>query len=77
MLDVLARQNQVLKNLTSNADTVIGDLADNKKDVGRFVKETEDVDHAVRLLWTAFYVADLESFEARLAPALSDLAAAS
>ena len=43
MLDVLGRQNQVLKNLTSNADVVIGDLADNKKDVGRFVKETEDV----------------------------------
>ena len=43
VLDVLGRQNQVLKNLTSNADVVIGDLADNKKDVGRFVKETEDV----------------------------------
>ena len=43
VLNVLARQNQVLKDLTTNADTVIGDLADNKKDVGRFVKETEDV----------------------------------
>jgi virulence factor Mce-like protein len=43
VLDVLAKQNQVLKHLTSNADVVIGDLADNKKDVGRFVKETEDV----------------------------------
>ncbi len=43
VLKVLARQNQVLTSLTSNADTVIGDLADNHDDVGRFVKETEDV----------------------------------
>jgi virulence factor Mce-like protein len=43
VLNVLAHQNQVLKNLTSNADVVIGDLASNKKDVGRFVKEAADV----------------------------------
>src|SRR6185295_9775175 len=43
VLNVLAHQNQVLKNLTSNADIVIGDLASNKKDVGRFVKEAADV----------------------------------
>jgi virulence factor Mce-like protein len=43
VLEVLGKQNQVLKDLTTNADPVIGDLADNKKDVGRFVKETEDV----------------------------------
>jgi virulence factor Mce-like protein len=43
VLNILAHQNQVLKNLTSNADTVIGDLANNHKDVGRFVKEAENV----------------------------------
>ena len=42
VLKILARQNQVLKDLTTNADTVIGDLADNRRNVGRFVKETED-----------------------------------
>ena len=35
-----ADQNQVLGNLTRDADAVIGDLADNRKDVGRFVTET-------------------------------------
>jgi virulence factor Mce-like protein len=43
VLKILARQNQVLKDLSTNADTVIGDLADNRRNVGRFVKETEDV----------------------------------
>ncbi len=42
VLKILARQNQVLKDLTTNADTVIGDLASNHRNVGRFVKETED-----------------------------------
>jgi virulence factor Mce-like protein len=40
VLAILADQNQVLANLTRNADTVLGDLADNRKDVGRFVTET-------------------------------------
>ena len=43
VLEVLGRQNQVLKDLTTNADTVIGDLAGNHRNVGRFVKEAEDV----------------------------------
>ena len=42
VLKILARQNQVLKDLTTNADTVVGDLASNHRNVGRFVKETED-----------------------------------
>ena len=37
VLKILARQNQVLKDLTSNADTVVGDLASNHRNVGRFV----------------------------------------
>ena len=40
VLAILAEQNQVLGNLTRDADAVIGDLADNRKDVGRFVTET-------------------------------------
>jgi virulence factor Mce-like protein len=37
VLAILARQNHTLADLTTNADTVIGDLAANRKDVGRFV----------------------------------------
>jgi ABC-type transporter Mla subunit MlaD len=40
VLAILAKQNQTLAQLTENADTVIGDLAANRKDVGRFVVET-------------------------------------
>jgi virulence factor Mce-like protein len=40
VLAILAEQNQVLAHLTSDADAVIGDLAANRKDVGRFVTET-------------------------------------
>jgi ABC-type transporter Mla subunit MlaD len=40
VLAVLAKQNQVLADLTTDADAVIGDLADNRRDVGRFVTET-------------------------------------
>ena len=40
VLAILAEQNQLLADLTRDADAVIGDLADNRKDVGRFVTET-------------------------------------
>jgi virulence factor Mce-like protein len=42
VLSILGRQNNVLRDLTQDADTVVGDLAGNRKDVGRWVKETED-----------------------------------
>jgi len=42
VLKVLARQNNVLKDLATDADLVIGDLARNRRNVGRFVKESED-----------------------------------
>jgi ABC-type transporter Mla subunit MlaD len=42
VLKILAHQSEVLKALTTNADTVIGDLAGNHRNVGRFVKEAED-----------------------------------
>ena len=77
VLDVLARQNQVLKNLTSNADVVIGDLADNKKDVGRFVKETEDVatTSAERRRDIAAGLQRLPSFLRELRPTMAELGA--
>jgi ABC-type transporter Mla subunit MlaD len=40
VLAILADQNTTLATLTHNADTVIGDLAKNRRNVGRFVTET-------------------------------------
>ena len=37
MLAILAQQNQVIRDLTTNADTVITALANNRADVGRWV----------------------------------------
>ena len=37
VLAILGRQRQVIANLTRDADTVVGDLAGNRRDVGRFV----------------------------------------
>jgi ABC-type transporter Mla subunit MlaD len=42
VLAKLASQNQTLKQLITDADTTIGDLADNKTDVGRWVVETKE-----------------------------------
>ena len=42
VLAKLASQNQTLKQLVTDADTTLGDLADNKKDVGRWVVETKE-----------------------------------
>jgi virulence factor Mce-like protein len=39
VLRLLGEQNQVLADLAVNADRVVGDLAANRKDVGRFVTE--------------------------------------
>ncbi len=48
VLALLAKQNQTLADLTVNADTVLGDLAANKKDVGRWVEEARDTAVASR-----------------------------
>jgi virulence factor Mce-like protein len=40
VLAILATQNQVLADLARDADTVIGDLSENRGDVGRWVTET-------------------------------------
>ncbi len=46
VLAILADQNKTLANLTSDADAVIGDLAANRKNVGRFVTETHQTARA-------------------------------
>jgi ABC-type transporter Mla subunit MlaD len=45
-LKLLGEQNQLLADLTVNADTVVGDLAANRKDVGRFVTKANDTAQA-------------------------------
>src|SRR3954452_8184182 len=38
VLAILAEQNHVIANLVKNADTVVGDLSDNRKEVARWVE---------------------------------------
>jgi hypothetical protein len=77
VLKILARQNQVLKDLTANADIVIGDLADNRKNVGRFVKEAEDVatTSAERRRDIAAGLHRLPTFLRELRPTMAELGA--
>ena len=42
VLKQLADQNRTLVELTENADTVVGDLDDNRKEIGRWVLEARD-----------------------------------
>ncbi len=42
VLRTLAKQNRILADLVRDADVVVGDLAGNRKDVGRFVVEARD-----------------------------------
>ena len=46
VLGTLAQQNRILADLTANADRVVGDLAANRKDVGRFVTKARDTAQA-------------------------------
>jgi virulence factor Mce-like protein len=46
VLAMLGEQNRTLQDLTVNADTVVGDLAANRKDVGRFVEKANDTAQA-------------------------------
>jgi len=46
VLALLGDQNRTLQDLTVNADTVVGDLAANRKDVGRFVDNANDTAQA-------------------------------
>ena len=42
VLAILAQQNQVLADLAKNADEVVGELAENRTDVSRFVSEARN-----------------------------------
>ena len=77
VLTILARQNQVLKDLTTNADTVVGDLAGNHHDVGRFVKEAEDAatTSAERRRDLAAGLHRLPTFLRELRPTMAELGA--
>jgi len=46
VLAVLAEHDQVIRGLVRDADRVIGKLAANRRDVGRFVQEAEDTSSA-------------------------------
>jgi ABC-type transporter Mla subunit MlaD len=46
LLSILADHNREIRDLVTNADRVIGRLADNKEDVGRFVEEARDTAEA-------------------------------
>jgi virulence factor Mce-like protein len=46
VLAALAEQNRILRDLTVDADRVVGDLAANREDVGRFVTKARDTAQA-------------------------------
>ena len=46
VLKILGDQNETLKDLVRNADVAVGELADNRKDVSRFVVEARDTAQA-------------------------------
>ena len=79
VLAILAEQNKVLGDLTANADTVIGDLAGNRKDVGRWV--TRDAGRppsasAERRAEIAASLRRLPGFLRELEPTMAELGAA-
>jgi virulence factor Mce-like protein len=77
VLAILARQNQVIKNLTRNGDEVITALSNNRKDVGRWVKEAKDTAQASaeRRVALAQTWAKLPGFLEQLRPAMRELGA--
>src|SRR4051794_25543918 len=79
VLAKLAAQNQTLKQLVTDADTVIGDLAKNKKNVGRFVVETKQTAAAPaeRRADTAAGLRRLPTFLRELRPPMAALGDAS
>jgi virulence factor Mce-like protein len=75
LLAILARHNQVLANLTKDADTVITALANNRTDVGRFVIKARDTAAASanRRVELAGTFHRLPQFLAELEPAMREL----
>ena len=78
VLAILADQNKTLANLTHDADTVIGDLAKNRKNVGRFVTETHQTARASaeRRAQIAASLQRLPTFLRELEPTMAKLGAA-
>ena len=72
---MLAEQNQVLADLTRDADIVIGDLAANRRDVGRWVRETKETAaaSAERRQDIRGSLARLPVFLRELTPTMADL----
>ena len=79
VLAILAKQNQTLANLTRDADTVIGDLAGNRKNVGRWVTETRQTAaaSAERRAEIAGSLRRLPTFLRELTPTMAALGQAS
>jgi virulence factor Mce-like protein len=78
VLAILAEQNQVLASLVTDADTVVGDLAGNRRDVGRWVRETRQTATAtaIRRAELAASLQRLPGFLRELRPTLAKLGAA-
>jgi phospholipid/cholesterol/gamma-HCH transport system substrate-binding protein len=78
VLAILADQNKVLADLTTDADAVIGDLAKNRTNVGRFVTETRQTASASaeRREQIAASLARLPAFLRELEPTMEKLGAA-
>jgi phospholipid/cholesterol/gamma-HCH transport system substrate-binding protein len=78
VLAILADQNKTLADLTHDADAVIGDLADNRTNVGRFVTETKQTAaaSAERRRQIAESLQRLPAFLRELEPTMAKLGAA-
>jgi virulence factor Mce-like protein len=74
-LKLLGEQNQLLADLTVNADRVVADLAANRKDVGRFVETANDtaVASAARRPQIAAGLQKLPGFLEELQPTMKSL----
>jgi virulence factor Mce-like protein len=75
VLATLAQQNRILGDLTTDADRVVGDLAANHKDVGRFVTKAKDTAQASaeRRADIASGLHQLPGFLEQLQPAMQSL----
>ena len=75
VLRILARQNQLLGDLVEDGDTVITDLAENKRDVARWVKETGETAEAsaARREAIAASLERLPEFLRELRPTMAEL----
>jgi phospholipid/cholesterol/gamma-HCH transport system substrate-binding protein len=75
VLAILAEQNATLRRLVTDADTVLADLAGNREDVGRWVREARATaaDSATRRAEIAASLNRLPAFLRELRPTMADL----